>query len=601
MTPQLESITLTNFRSINTPVIIPLDAPVVLIHGQNGTGKTSILSGIELALTGDIPSLRRVDPDYREHLVHKSATEAKLDLLARGLPTNSTHASLVVTANAMTGQPLLNATMAKTYSERCYLAQASLGRLLEIYQRQDPKSSTSPLTLFVKELLGLDVIESIVDGLHDAGDVRRIRNAVPAYAEVERKIKDLDARAVKGTATLTEIDAEIATRSAKLNAAVVPLGLTVHAAVQGYAELLKALEAKASSTRLMAVARMRRDLLAAKETLNTLEAQDSVVQRTQLEESDLSAGRQLEEWRKGPGSILNEIIESLQGTFPSLPSPRFVDPEVARSPALKLVEAEIKRHTELISKQEAIGKKLAEAGTQIERLEERSRRLDEQIGSHAANAGNLAQTLAALLPHIHSEECPVCGRDFAEVSQTPLASEVSHKVSALSESAGLLEALSREKSTTASQLVSARNEKDGLVASQLSQVVIESANIERAKLQIAKQRLEGLAVDVARATALIQDANTASRNISKARESGDQLSSLIETIRTAATQLGQDFTYPEKPLKDELARLSGIVGIEEESLNGLEEHRRTAVSEISALQIQQTNKSTSVKELECPA
>jgi len=53
MMPQLESITLANFRSINVPVMIPLDAPVVLIHGQNGTGKTSILSGIELALTGD--------------------------------------------------------------------------------------------------------------------------------------------------------------------------------------------------------------------------------------------------------------------------------------------------------------------------------------------------------------------------------------------------------------------------------------------------------------------------------------------------------------------------------------------------------------------
>lgn len=216
MMPQLESITLTNFRSINVPVMIPLDAPVVLIHGQNGTGKTSILSGIELALTGDIPSLRRVDADYRKHLVHKNAAEAHLNLVARGLPTDRTHASLVVRANGMTGQPLLDATMAKTYSERCYLAQASLGRLLEIYQRQDPKSSTSPLTLFVKELLGLDVIESIVDGLHDAGDVRRIRNAVPAYAEVERKIKELEGRAVKGANTLTEIDGTIASHLGRI-------------------------------------------------------------------------------------------------------------------------------------------------------------------------------------------------------------------------------------------------------------------------------------------------------------------------------------------------------------------------------------------------
>lgn len=597
MTPQLESITLTNFRNINVPVMIPLDAPVVLIHGQNGTGKTSILSGIELALTGDIPSLRRVDSDYREHLVHKSAVEARLDLVARGLPTGSTHASLMVRENVISGQPLLNLAMAKTYSERCYLAQASLGRLLEIYQGQDPNSSSSPLTLFVKELLGLDVIESIVDGLHDAGDVRRIRNAVPAYAEVERKVKDLDARAAKGTITLTEIEGVIATHRGKLQVATVPLGLTVDPAAKEYGELLKSLEAKGSDSRLMSVARIRRDLLAAKERLTTVEIQDTVAQRTQLEESDLSARRQLEEWRQGPGLILNVIIESLLGTFPSLPSPNSVDPEVARSAALDVVDAESRRYAELIAKQEAIGKRLTEVETGIERLEERSRRLDEQIGPHASNAGSLAQSLAGLLPHIHSEKCPVCGRDFGEVSKTPLVSEVSHRVSALNESAGLLEALSREKATTATQLVSTRRERDQLVAGQSSHVITEGANSERARLQITKQRLEGLAEDAARATALIQNANAATRNVSKARESGDQLSSLIETIRVAAVQLGQDFSYPEQSLNEELSRLLSIVEKDEESLNALEENRRSAISEIRALQIQQTTKSSLVNEL----
>jgi exonuclease SbcC len=597
MKPQLESITLTNFRSINAPVMIPLDAPVVLIHGQNGTGKTSILSGIELALTGDIPSLRRVDADYREHLIHKSATEARLDLLARGLPSGQTHASLMVRSNSISGPPLLDATMAKTYSERCYLAQASLGRLLEIYQGQDAKSSSSPLTLFVKELLGLDVIESIVDGLHDAGDVRRIRNAVPAYAEVERRLKDLNVRAENESNRLKEIEGVIGTHLEKLKTAIVPLGVALDPAAQDYVDLLKLMEAKGSDRRLMSVARIRRDLLAAKERLNALEINDTVAQRTKLEESDLSARRQLEEWREGPGQTLSEIIDSLLEAFPSLPSPKSVDPEVARSAALDIVNLEVRRYAELIAKQEAIGKRLAEVETDIERLEERSRRLDEQIGSHAANAGSLAQSLASLLPHIHSDECPVCGRDFAEVSRTPLVSEVSHRVSALNESAGLLEALSREKATTATQLASGRRERDQLVAGQSSQVITESANTERARLQIAKQRLEGLAEEAARATALIQNAKAATRSVSQARESGDQLSSLIETIRAAAAQLGEGFLYPQHSLSEELARLLAIVQKEEGFLSSLEENRRSAISEIRELQSQQASKGSLVKEL----
>jgi DNA repair exonuclease SbcCD ATPase subunit len=78
MSSLLRSISLTNFRSIRGTISIPLDASIVLIHGQNGAGKTSLLSGIELALTGGVPSLQRLDEDYFSHLVHKDATSASI-------------------------------------------------------------------------------------------------------------------------------------------------------------------------------------------------------------------------------------------------------------------------------------------------------------------------------------------------------------------------------------------------------------------------------------------------------------------------------------------------------------------------------------------
>ena len=64
MNPRLKSVTVTNFRSIRGQVTVPLDAPVVLIHGQNGAGKTSILSAVELALTGAVQSISRGESDY---------------------------------------------------------------------------------------------------------------------------------------------------------------------------------------------------------------------------------------------------------------------------------------------------------------------------------------------------------------------------------------------------------------------------------------------------------------------------------------------------------------------------------------------------------
>jgi DNA repair protein SbcC/Rad50 len=596
MTPQLEAITLTNFRSVNTPVRIPLDAPVVLIHGQNGTGKTSILSGIELALTGDIPSLRRIESDYRQHLVYKDAESARLDLTAHGLPNGRSEASLTITSHSIVGQPLLTGELAKTYSERCYLAQVTLGRLLEIYQGQDAQSSSSPLTLFVKELLGLDVIESIVDGLHDAGDVRRVRNAVPAYSEVERKISEIERRQTRISGGLKDVDAAIAFQLEGLQAEAVPLGLSISSTIVNYGDLLKDLEARSSKHQLMKVARIRRDLLAAKERLATIKSNSGVDQRTRLEASDSSARRQVEEWRQGRGKLLNGTITLLLSTFPSLPSPDSVNPEVARLAALRAVESEIRRYSDLITKQEQVAKRLEEIQAESERLDERSRRLDEQMGAHASNAGSLAQALASLLPHIHSEECPVCGRDYGEISKTPLVSAVSQKLGALTESAGMLEALSKEKTAAVAHLAGLRRERDGLVASQSSQVATEEANTVRAGLQLVKQRLDGLANDTARATILIQDAAVAARKLSEARESDDQVSSLIETVRQIANQLMGEFSFPDQPLEVQLSQLLEFAEKEESSINALEEHRTSALSRIQALQAQHTSRDSFIKE-----
>lgn len=128
----LTSVTLTNFRSISGTITVPLDAPIVLVHGQNGAGKTSLLSGIELALTGQVLSLQRVDPGYTSHLVHKGAEKAQVGIQVEGLPQKG--ATVSIQQGAIAGNPLLGAEHARFYSERCFLAQSSLGRLLELYQ-----------------------------------------------------------------------------------------------------------------------------------------------------------------------------------------------------------------------------------------------------------------------------------------------------------------------------------------------------------------------------------------------------------------------------------------------------------------------------------
>lgn len=43
MSTRISSLTVRDFRSIRGNVTVPMDAPIVLVHGKNGAGKTSFL------------------------------------------------------------------------------------------------------------------------------------------------------------------------------------------------------------------------------------------------------------------------------------------------------------------------------------------------------------------------------------------------------------------------------------------------------------------------------------------------------------------------------------------------------------------------------
>ncbi|RYD84779.1 MAG: hypothetical protein EOP84_04570, partial [Verrucomicrobiaceae bacterium] len=180
MSDRITRLKVSNFRSIRGTIDVNLDAPVVLIHGPNGSGKTSILSAIELALTGQVSSFERSGARSLSDLVHRNEREATVDV-ERSVGANVTKSvgNIKITAEGQKGQPLLEVPQSRFFSERCFLAQSALGRLLEIYENEDARDSDSPLTKFVQELLGLDYLDHVVDGLFHLRDLRSLKKHLP--------------------------------------------------------------------------------------------------------------------------------------------------------------------------------------------------------------------------------------------------------------------------------------------------------------------------------------------------------------------------------------------------------------------------------------
>src|SRR3972149_2981590 len=163
----IRRLTVSDFRRIEGTRELPFDAPVVLIHGPNGTGKTSVLSALELALTGRIQSMERQSDRYRAHLPFFGQPYATVRaIVAETLQTGMPGAPLTVSGARLEGTPAFNDAAANFYAERCYLDQTSLGRLLDLYQAREGTEETA-LEKFVNELLGLEKLDSLRSGLSD--------------------------------------------------------------------------------------------------------------------------------------------------------------------------------------------------------------------------------------------------------------------------------------------------------------------------------------------------------------------------------------------------------------------------------------------------
>lgn len=579
MTPLLKSITVTNFRSIKGSVTVPLDAPVVLIHGQNGAGKTSILSAIELGLTGQVPSLARLDRDYVSHLVHKEANEGRIVTTVDNLDGEARSTETLVTRSGVSGTPLLSRERAHFYSERCYLAQATLGRLLEIYEDKDTRRSDSPLTKFVKDLLGLDHLDALIEGLHDAGDVRRLRGSLPAYWEVRETIPSLE-KAIATEKTETDrLDQELQAVNSRLVAKAADLGLQVTPTIADR-ELRLAIENRQEEPELQRLAAARRDIVAARDQWRTVQSPVGATEMADAERTLSAANEALENWRSITGVALEDHFARLGEFFPDLPSPQALGPERARTEAVQRLSAELDRCEALLARDSSDSATLETLDQELARARSRAAVLDEQIAGQATQAGTLAQVLAEILPHIHSEDCPVCGRDYSETSKEPLQAQVSNRIAALTASAGRLEALSRERADASRTMADAERQRASIAARLLAPAARDQLKDRRARLRELQRSLTDIEEAARRGEQFISAAAAASQRLAQLRAHDQRAASIRTSVARFAQDLGLDAVGETEGVEAALARFVTHVTEREAALTARQSARRDALSDL---------------------
>lgn len=558
MSLRLKSLLVEDFRSIRGTQRLSLDAPVVLIHGPNGTGKTSLLSAIEFGLTGAVASLGRSDPGYLEHLPHKKSPTGRCRVAVEvgGLSPGSTE--VIGDGQGIDGSGLLSGDLSRFFIERCYLPQAALGRLLEIYDHQDSRRSESPLTRFVKELLGLEALDALIDGLRSSGDVRRLREPAPMFWAARAGASDLAKRVKAAADSVASLREQLAESDRQIRAELENLAAFNEPLVPE--ALIPAIESKIDQieARLLDLARRRRDLAAAGDQLSAALASDADGQREAAETASRTAREALAVWQSNTGALLQGLFTAIGARIPSLPDSS-ADPAPTHAAAMRAVDAELQRLQALADRDAADEKTLLEVQESVRQGTSRLATIDAELEQDRGASQELAQALTAVSAHIDDETCPVCGRDFSEISDTPLAAHVSQEVQRLISAAGRVQALVRDRSTSSAALTQAQRRQNQLTAQRLSSEQRDQNKNDLAQFTEWKTGLTGFVEGASAGSRLQREASAAAGQLSVLTSRQAGIGGLRAELMQHAATLGLPAPADDVPLRSVLSNVIAVV------------------------------------------
>ncbi|MER9598613.1 AAA family ATPase [Mesorhizobium sp. M0244] len=538
---QLQELEVSNFRSIKGMVRAPLDAKVILVHGENGAGKTSLLSAIETALTGRVVSLGRADPQYQKQLLHCSAERGHIDLRTLGLAGGNHFHSVLTRAGVEPGEKL-PAGPASFFSERCYLPQSFLGQLLQIYQDSD-SAPNSPLSRFVNELLGLDRLDAIETGLLPAADIRNLRKTTDRYGQVEYEKTRLERTLSEHRGARDAAAKIIAEALGDLNLALAQLELLNPIDETRLDLIEEAISQSPEDAQLNDLAGQRRQVLAVQQeavrNVSTVSQQDE----TSLSEAHGKANSDLQGWQREFENVFSQLRDRVTKILPDVVLSQ-ADPEAMRLDALKLLRARKVQLNEREVRAAQDTKRESEVTAELIVAGKHLTTIDGEIGRIATNSGNLAAALAELSSFVLNDHCPVCDRDFAEKGQGPLTEHLNHKVRTLSGSAERLLGLSTNRAEQ--QVLVERLEREAtelksrlLEPKALADLERESADVDALVVELDQR--ENVAREGSRRAAV----ETATRRALAGHQSADlartatmaTLTELTETLGQAAPEL----------------------------------------------------------------
>jgi exonuclease SbcC len=187
--------------------------------------------------------------------------------------------------------------------------------------------------------------------------------------------------------------------------------------------------------------------------------------------------------------------------------------------------------------------------------EVRLRDLGGQVSAVPDDVGGLSRALASVLPHIHGPNCPVCNRDFDEISEQPLSDFLAARIAELGDVAERLAQLNQDRTATERRKGEIERERLALVALILSDEDRLRMQDQAAKLHALTTAAERLLPAARRGSLLQRQIATARRSLEAFVSSDSEELALRDTIDEIAKSLDLSITWVEETAETALAKI----------------------------------------------
>lgn len=436
MIDRLLSLELQNFRGFRDAKPVSFDADVVLVHGPNGSGKSSLLQALELAVTGDVSDLTRFEGSYPRCLQNIAAKSPPRVTLRYRSDDQKEVTHTASKPGGVTGQVLSQKEIV-FFRDRCYLSQARLSRLLELYQAVDKDHPEAPLVTFIRELLGLDYLEHLTAGLEEIGLITRVRKNLPALQQLEQ----VHERAEQEIARLREnLKNRAATLAAELEEcrklAVEDCGDPLPQAPWTIEGAQKRLDVLRLSSLSNAGTSLRDQLQQDQARLTMIAEFVSGTSATgglsldELQQREATARLNLQTLVSqlvAEGNAVCQFLKELDVATSELTEPAGIGVWLEQLDAI--VQKELARQQEAIAASEERRREIQSLTEQLEFTKSEWTALAPSTGqSGDDSAVDLIAALKTLLSHVYDDQCPVCGRDYSELNLGELRSRLNAEI-----------------------------------------------------------------------------------------------------------------------------------------------------------------------------